>query len=59
MAATLKKLAAMEGQRFYFALTTAMANRARTKLTKAGYDLNVVQLPDIALVIEQSEQRTE
>jgi hypothetical protein len=30
MASTLKKVAAMEGKRFYFVLTAAMANRART-----------------------------
>jgi hypothetical protein len=44
MGFTLKKLAAMEGKRFYFVLTAAMANRARTKTTKAGYDVFVVQL---------------
>jgi hypothetical protein len=49
MASTLRKLAAMEGQRFYFVLTASMANRARTKATKAGYALAVVQLQGAAL----------
>jgi hypothetical protein len=55
MASTLRKLAAMEGQRFYFVLTAAMANRARTKAAKAGYELDVVQLQDAALAVERQQ----
>jgi hypothetical protein len=55
MASTLRKLAAMEGQRFYFVLTAAMANRARTKAAKARYELGVVQLQDAALAVERQQ----
>jgi hypothetical protein len=55
MASTLRKLAAMEGQRFYFVLTAAMANRARTKAAKASYELDVVQLQDAALAVERQQ----
>jgi len=55
MASTLKKLAAMEGQRFYFVLTAAMANRARTKTAKGGYQLDVVQLQGAALAVERQQ----
>ena len=55
MASTLRKLAAMEGQRFYFVLTAAMANRARTKSAKARYELDVVQLQDAALAVERQQ----
>ena len=55
MASTLKKLAAMEGRRFYFVLTAAMANRARTKATKAEYELDVVQLQGAALAVERQQ----
>jgi hypothetical protein len=44
MASTLRKLAKMEGKRFYFVLTEAMANRALTKTAKTGGDVRVVQL---------------
>ena len=50
MAFTLKKLAEMEGQRFYFVLTPAMAKRARTKANKARDAFEVVQLQGISLV---------
>ncbi|HXO70042.1 MAG TPA: hypothetical protein VN838_13860 [Bradyrhizobium sp.] len=53
MASTLRKLTAMEGQRFYFVLTAAMANRARTKAVKAGYVVDIVQLSGAALAIER------
>ncbi len=55
MASTLRKLAAMEGQLFYFVLTAAMANCARTKATKAGYALDVVQLQGAALAVERQQ----
>jgi len=55
MASTLRKLAAMEGQRFYFVLTAPMANRARTKAAKAGYALSVVQLQGAALTGERRQ----
>jgi len=55
MASTLRKLAAMEGKRFYFVLTTAMANRARTKAVRAGYELDVVQLQGAALAVERQQ----
>jgi hypothetical protein len=53
MAATLKKLAAMEGQRFYFVLTFPMASRAQTKVAKAGYALTVVHLQSAKLADER------
>jgi hypothetical protein len=53
MATTLKKLAAMEGQRFYFVLTAAMATRACTKAAKAGHELDVVRLDGAALAVER------
>ncbi|MFD3264014.1 hypothetical protein OCL97_08580 [Phenylobacterium sp. HK31G] len=49
MALTLRKLADMQGERFYFVLSREMANRARTKASKAQYDLEVVQLPSARL----------
>jgi hypothetical protein len=55
MASTLKKLAAMAGEQFYFVLTAPMAQRARTKVAKAGYEIVVVQLPNAALAIEQPQ----
>lgn len=55
MASTLRKLAAMEGQRFYFVLSAPMANRARTKVAKAGYALAVVQLQGAALIGERRQ----
>lgn len=53
MASTLKKLAAMEGERFV--LTATMAQRARTKVARAGYEIVVVQLQNAALAIEQQQ----
>lgn len=44
MGVTLAKLSSMQGQRFYFVLSAAMARRARTKTTKAGHMVEVVQL---------------
>ena len=41
MAGTLKNLAAMPGQRFYFVRTEAMRKRAETKVEKAGYSAAV------------------
>jgi hypothetical protein len=58
MASTLRKLSTMEGKRFYFVLTTTMANRARTKTTKAGYDVEVVQLDDQQLIGDLSAPST-
>lgn len=47
MAATLKKLSAMEGKRFYFVLTAEMEARACTKVRKAGYELRIIKLPGV------------
>ena len=55
MGRTLKKPAAMEGQRFYFVLTLAMARRARTKGTKAKHEIKVVQLQDAVIAIKQQQ----
>lgn len=44
MKGTLGKLGRMEGQKFYFVRTDVMACRARTKITKAGYPIKVVQV---------------
>lgn len=44
MKSTLEKLAKMEGVRFYFVRSESMAMRANTKITKAGWDINVIQL---------------
>lgn len=44
MAATLGKLATMDGRRFYFVLSPAMEKRAQGKVAKAGYELTVVHL---------------
>ncbi len=41
MARTLKNLATMPGQRFYFVRTEAMRRRAETKVGKAGYNVAV------------------
>jgi hypothetical protein len=41
---TLRKLAAMEGSKFYFVRTQAMERRARTKVEKAGWEIRVVRL---------------
>ncbi len=53
MTSTLKKLAAMDGQKFYFVLTAGMAKRARTKIARNDYELEVVQLQNATLNVEQ------
>jgi hypothetical protein len=44
MAKTLRKLSAMQGARYYFVRTDTMAARARTKVRKNEYQIEVVQL---------------
>lgn len=44
MAKTLAKLSRMRGQQFYFVLTGVMAQRALTKVRKAGYQIGIVDL---------------
>jgi len=44
MRETLEKLSQMEGQKFYFVRTDGMANRARTKIGKANWQIRVVPL---------------
>ncbi len=44
MAATLGNLSKMDGKKYYFVRTDVMAKRARTKVEKAGYDIEVVTL---------------
>lgn len=41
---TLEKLSQMEGERFYFVCTDAMANRAQTKIAKAPWPVKVVRV---------------
>jgi len=41
---TLEKLSKMEGEKFYFVCADAMAQRARTKVSKAGWRVNVVKV---------------
>lgn len=41
---TLKKLSGMEGEKFYFVCTDAMASRARTKISKAVWPIKVVRV---------------
>lgn len=41
MTSTLKKLSTMAGARYYFVLSPEMAKRARTKINKHGYDIQV------------------
>ncbi len=55
MASTLRKLAAMDGKRFYFVLTAPMEKRARTKVDKADYAITVVQLQGAAHIGEQGQ----
>jgi hypothetical protein len=45
MSKTLKKLSLLEGKKFYFVRTDAMAMRARTKITKAGWLITVSHMP--------------
>ena len=42
MYATLAKLNMMEGSKYYFVLTEAMTNRARSKIKKNSWDMEVV-----------------
>ena len=44
MKKTLEKLSRMEGQKFYFVCTPAMAQRARTKVQTAKSPISVVQV---------------
>jgi hypothetical protein len=44
MASTLLKLSKMQGTKFYFVTTEAMAQRARTKVEKAAWPIEVVLL---------------
>ncbi len=41
---TLEKLSKMEGEKFYFVCADAMEQRARTKISKAGWRVNVVKI---------------
>lgn len=41
---TLSKLNQMSGRKFYFVQTDAMARRARTKVAKCSFDIDVVRL---------------
>ena len=41
---TLAKLNRMEGSRFYFVRTSAMAKRARTKIAKNSWSIEVIQI---------------
>jgi hypothetical protein len=43
MRKTLEKLSCMQGEKFYFVCSSAMAQRARTKISKGGYSITVVQ----------------
>ena len=44
MRETLGKLSQMGGERFYFVRTDVMANRARTKISKAQWAITVVRV---------------
>lgn len=44
MANTLLKLSAMQGDKYYFVATAAMRKRAETKISRAAYDIKVVEL---------------
>ena len=39
---TLAKLSKMQGRKFYFVLTEEMRRRAQTKVTKNGWDINII-----------------
>jgi hypothetical protein len=45
MRTTLEKLSNMDGERFYFTASEAMCQRARTKIRKAGWQIQTVHLP--------------
>jgi|AntAceMinimDraft_5_1070358.scaffolds.fasta_scaffold01221_5 hypothetical protein len=51
MAKTLAKLSSMDGELFYFVLTHKMAQRARTKVSKSKFAIEVVNLSDTAPAI--------
>lgn len=44
MQKTLAKLAEMQGSKFYFVRTPQMQQRANTKITKGGWEIEVVRL---------------
>lgn len=44
MGATLKKLSKMPGKKIYFVRTEAMETRAKTKVSKAGYPIEIRQI---------------
>lgn len=46
MKKTLQKLSSMPGERFYFTASSAMCQRARTKIRKGGWQIEAVQLPE-------------
>lgn len=46
MKSTLKKLSSMNGRRFYFTASSAMCQRARTKISKGGWQIDAIYLPD-------------
>lgn len=52
MAKTLMKLASFPGQLYYFVTTDKMAERAKTKVEKANYKIEVVKLPLAAISVE-------
>ncbi len=45
---TLRKLSAMAGRKFYFTASSAMCQRARTKIQKAAWDIEAVFLAPLA-----------
>lgn len=44
---TLRKLSVMDGQKFYFTASAAMCQRARSKIQKAGWQIEAVYLAPI------------
>ncbi len=44
MSATLKKLSKMHGKKIYFVRTEPMEKRAKTKVSKAGYPIEIRQI---------------
>ena len=46
MGGTLAKLSQMRGKKFYFVLTEKMRKRAQTKVSKSGWDINIVLIRD-------------
>ncbi len=45
MSKTLKKLSGFDGMKYYFVRTESMCRRANTKVSKAGWSVQVVLLP--------------